>query len=156
VECVFEDRKVGFVADTQVLGRGGEGEVVRGRDVRQDKRGVGDVSVVGNRFVDDLEGAVCSLLSVVRYSHQAKDDQSVCHRVRLREDRLLPGLLLALYLRELLRLLLLRYLCVGRCGAAWGFGGGGRRAGMLCGCRSPNDRGSDDGVWAGGKGGDLL
>ena len=66
MECIFKDGEVGFVAYTEVLGRGGDREVVRGCDVRQDKRWVGDVGMVGNCFVDGLEGTVCGLLSVVR------------------------------------------------------------------------------------------
>jgi len=83
VECILKDGTVGFVAYAQMLGRSGESKVVRGCDVCQDKRRVGDVSVVGDCFVGDLEGMVCSLHSVVRCRHQAKDNQSVCCRIRL-------------------------------------------------------------------------
>jgi len=65
VECFLKDGEVGFVTYAQMLGRSGEGEVVRGCDVRQDKRGVGDVGVVGDGFVDGLKDTVCSLLLVV-------------------------------------------------------------------------------------------
>jgi len=106
-----------------MLGCSGEGEVVRGCYVHQDKGRVGNVGVVGDGFVDDLEGMVCSLLSVVRCSRQAKDDQSVCCRVGLWKDCLLPSLLLALHLCELLCLLLLCHLYVGGYSALEGFGG---------------------------------
>jgi len=62
VECIFKDSKVGFVAYVQVLGCGGYSEVVRGCDVRQDKRRVGDVGMVGDCFVYGLEGTICSPL----------------------------------------------------------------------------------------------
>ena len=135
MECILKDGEVGFVAYTQMLGRGGESEVVGGCDVRQDKRRVGDIGVVGDCFVDDLKGTVCSLLSLVRYRHQAKDNQSVCCQVWLQQDCLLPGLLLALHLCELLRLLFLYHLCIGGCSTLGGFGGvGGWLWGLLGSC----------------------
>ena len=123
VECILEDGVVGFLTYAQMLGRSGGGEVIRGCDVCQDKRGVGNVGMVGDGFVDDQEGMVCGFFLVVRCRCQAKDDQSVCRRVGLREDCLLPGLLLALHLHELLCLHLLCHLCVGGCSALGGFGG---------------------------------
>ena len=125
MECILKDGEVGFVAYAQMLGRSGESEIVCDCVVHQDTRRVGDVSVVGDCFVDDLEGTVCGLLSVVRCRRQTKDDQSVCRWVWLWQDCLLPGLLLALHLRELLHLLLLCHLCISGCSALGGFGGVG-------------------------------
>ena len=48
-----------------MLGHGGKREVVRGCDVRQDKRRVGNIGMVGDCSVDGLEGMVCGFLSVV-------------------------------------------------------------------------------------------
>jgi len=66
MECIFKDGEVGFVAYAQVPGRSGKRDVVRGCDVRQDKRRVGDIGVVDDCLVDGLEGMVCGFLSVVQ------------------------------------------------------------------------------------------
>jgi len=78
-----------------VLRRDRENEVVGGSDVCQDEGWVFDVSMGGAGLVGHLECAVCSLLAVVGCSREAEDYQPVRRRVRLHEDRLLPGLLLA-------------------------------------------------------------
>jgi hypothetical protein len=84
VERIFENCEVWFIVGTKMLGRDREDEVVCGSDVCQDERWVGDVGVVGNDLVDDLEGAVGSLPAVVWCRCQVKDNQSVRCWVRLR------------------------------------------------------------------------
>jgi len=116
-----------------VLRRDREDEVVGSSNVCQDEGWVVDVGVGGDGLVGHLESAVCGLFAVVGCGCEAEDNQPVCRRVRLWEDRLLPGLLLAPDLRELPRLLLY-YLCIGR---RWGWGelgGGGWFRALLWGC----------------------
>jgi len=112
VECLLEDGEVWFIAGAQVLMRNCENEVVGGSDLCQDEGRVFDVSMGGDGLVGHMECTVCGLLAVVGCSCEAEDYQPVCRRVRLREDRLLPGLLLAPNLRKL-PWLFFCYLCVG-------------------------------------------
>ena len=95
-----------------------ENEVVGGSDVCEDEGQVFDVSMGGGGLVGHLEWAVCGLLAVVGCGHEAEDYQPVRRRVRLQEDHLLSGLLLAPDLCKLPRLFLC-YLCIGWC-TAWG------------------------------------
>jgi len=111
-----------------------ENEVVGGSDVCQDEGRVFDVSMGGDGLVGHLEYAVCGLLTVVGSGREAEDYQPVRRRVRLWEDRLLPGLLLAPDLHKLPRLFFC-YLCLGWC-RTWGWlGGGGWLLVLLGECR---------------------
>jgi len=123
VEGLLKDGQVWFVDGAQVLRCHCEDEIVGSSDISQDKGRAFDVSMGGDGLVDHLEGAVCGLLAVVGCGCKAEDYQPVRRRIRLWEDRLLPGLLFAPDLRKLLHLLLC-YLCVGWCGSWGGFLGG--------------------------------
>jgi len=129
-----------------VLRRDREDEVVGGSNVCQDEGRVVDVGI-SDDLVGLLECAVCGLFAVVGCGCEAEDDQPVRHRVRLWEDRLLPGLLLAPDLRELPRLLLC-YLCVGRRWGWGGLGGGGWLRVLLSGCQYSSG-GCRAAVWMG-------
>jgi len=83
-----------------------------------------DVGMGGDGLVDCLECPVSSLFAVVGCGCAAEDYESVRRRVRLQEDRLLPGLLLTPDLREFHRLLFC-YLCIGWCRGRDGLLGGG-------------------------------
>jgi len=101
-----------------------ENKVVSGSNVCQDEGRVFDVGMGGDGLVGHLECAVWGLLVVVGCSREAEDYQPIRRRVRLWEDRLLPGLLLAPDLHKL-PCLFFYYLCIGWC-RIWGrLGGGG-------------------------------
>ena len=133
-----------------------EDKVVDGSNVCQDERRVVDVGVGSDDLVGHLECVVCGLFAVIGCGCEAEDDQPVRHRVRLGEDCLLPGLLLAPDLRELPRLLLY-YLYIGRCWGQGGLGGGGWLQVLLWGCRY-NPGGCGGGGLGGvlGQGGNLC
>ena len=100
-----------------------ENEVVGGSDVCQDEGRVFNVSIGGDGLVGHLECTVCGLLAVVGCGREAEDYQPVRRWVRLWEDRVLPGLLLAPDLRKL-PWLFFCYLYVGWCRACRRLGGG--------------------------------
>jgi len=102
VESLLEDGQVWFLRCAYVLRYDRKDEVVGGSDVCQDERWVFDIGVAGDGLVYHLEGTVCGFLAVVWCSRQVEDNQSVCCWIRLWEDCLLPILLLALDLCELL------------------------------------------------------
>jgi len=106
-----------------------------------------DVGMGGDGLVDCLEGPVSSLLVVIGCGCEAEDCESLRRRVRLREDRLLPGLLLTPDLREFHQLLLC-YLCVGWCRGRDGLLGGGWFRALLGRCRR-GPGGYWNGCWGG-------
>jgi len=119
VEGLLKDGQVWFIDGAQELRHNRKNEVVGGSEICQDKGWVLDVSMGGNGPVDCLECPVGSLLAVVGGGCEVEDYEPVRHRVRLREDSLLFGLLLTPDLHEFQRLLLC-YLCAG-----WSRGRGG-------------------------------
>jgi len=134
MEGLLEYGQVWFVDGAQELRRDRKNKVVGGSDVCQDKGWVLDVDVGGNGLVNCLNSPVGSILAVVGCGCEAEDYEPVRRWVRLREYRLLAGLLLTPDLCEFHRLLLY-YLCVGLCRGWNGLLGGGWFRSLLGWCQ---------------------
>ena len=135
MEGLLKDGQVWFVDGAQELRRNCKNVVVGGSDVCQDKGWVLDVGMGGDGLVDCLKCPVDSLLAVIGCDCEAEDYEPVYRRIRLQEDRLLPGLLLTPDLSEFHRLLLC-YLCTGWCRGRDALLGGGWFRVLLGWCRS--------------------
>lgn len=141
-----------------MLGRDHKNEVIGHRDVGEDKRRVGDVGVVADGFVCDLESKIGCHPTVIWCLRQVEDYPSVGGWVWLPKDGLLPNFLLAFHLCELPRLLLC-HLSIGWCQSGWRWLHGSNRHSVgLGGCyHSRGGQGSGSGGGrVGGNHSDLF